>query len=122
MIIKNWTSNAARLTLIGGLVSGSAFAQNSVVGEGRTPVGAGDATFIRNAAKQEALRDAVIKAIKDATALNADDSRFAPIVNEVAKQLRDVRVIEEVREGSDFVTRIDANVDRRLIKLSLIHI
>jgi hypothetical protein len=116
MIIKNWTSNAARLTLIAGLVSGSAFAQNSVVGEGRTPVGAGDATFIRNAAKQEALRDAVIKAIKDATALNADDSRFAPIVNEVAKQLRDVRVIEEVREGSDFVTRIDANVDRRLIK------
>lgn len=74
--MKNWTSKAARLTLIAGLVSGTAFAQNSVVGEGRAPVGAGDAGFIRNAAKQEALRDAVIKAIKDATALDASDGRF----------------------------------------------
>lgn len=102
--------------LLTGLTAGTSIAQNSVIGEGRTPVGAGDASFIRNAAKQEALRDAVVKAIKDATALDASDSQFAAIVNEVAKQLRDVRVIEEIREGSDFVTRIDANVDRRQIK------
>lgn len=93
-----------------------AMAQNMVIGEGRTAIGAGDASSIRNAAKQEALRDAVIKAIKDATALDASDSRYAAIVNEVAKQLRDVRVREEVREGADFVTRIEANVDRRQIK------
>lgn len=93
-----------------------ALAQNTVIGEGRTPLGAGDARAIRNAAKQEALRDAVIKAIKDATALDASDSRHAAIVNEVAKQLRDVRVREEIQEGADFVTRIEADVDRRQIK------
>jgi hypothetical protein len=91
-------------------------AQSTVFGEGRTPMGAGDAASIRNAAKQEALRDAVIKGIKDATALDASDPRFAPIVDEVAKQLRDVQVREERREGSDFVTRIEAFVDRRQIK------
>lgn len=93
-----------------------ALAQSSVFGEGRTPLNAGDAASIRNAAKQEAIRDAVVKAIKDATALDASDPRFAAIVNEVAKQLRDVQVQEERREGADFVTRIEAVVDRRQIK------
>ena len=92
------------------------FAQDTIFGEGRTPLTAGDAASIRNAAKQEALRDAVVKAIKDATALDASDPRFAPIVAEVAKQLRDVQVREERREGADFVTRIEALVDRRQIK------
>ena len=36
---------------------------------------------------------------QDATALDASDSRHAAIVNEVAKQLRDVRVREEIQEG-----------------------
>lgn len=97
-------------------MANTAFAQSTIFGEGRTPLGAGDAASIRNAAKQEALRDAVIKGIKDATALDASDPRFASIVNEVAKQLRDVQVREERREGSDFVTRIEASVDRRQIK------
>ena len=97
-------------------VAVTSFAQSTVFGEGRTPMGAGDASSIRNAAKQEALRDAVVKAIKDATALDASDPRFASIVNEVAKQLRDVQVREERREGADFVTRIEALVDRRQIK------
>lgn len=92
------------------------FAQSTVFGEGRTPVAAGDASSIRNAAKQEAIRDAVVKAIKDATALDASDPRFATIVNEVAKQLREVKVIEERREGADFVTRVEALIDRRQIK------
>ena len=97
-------------------VANIAFAQSTIFGEGRTPLGAGDAASIRNAAKQEALRDAVIKGIKDATALDASDPRFAPIVDEVAKQLRDVQVREERREGSDFVTRVEVSVDRRQIK------
>lgn len=112
-------AKALSLLLVSALVGMAAptFAQdNTVFGEGRTPLGAGDAAAIRNAAKQEALRDAVVKAIKDATALDASDPRFAPIVNEVAKQLRDVQVREERREGSDFVTRIEALVDRRQIK------
>ncbi len=116
--MKKFTLSALGLALSAGLIAAPtlAHAQNTVIGEGRTPVGAGDASAIRNAAKQEALRDAVIKAIKDATALDASDGRHAAIINEVAKQLRDVRVIEEVREGADFVTRIDAHVDRRQIK------
>jgi hypothetical protein len=93
-----------------------ALAADTVFGEGRTPMGSGDAAAIRNAAKQEALRDAVVKAIKDATALDASDPRHAAIINEVAKQLRDVQIREERREGTDFVTRIEANVDRRQIK------
>lgn len=106
----------ALITLISTAFAVPAIAQNTVMGEGRTPMGAGDAASIRNAAKQEALRDAVVKAIKDATALDASDPKHAGIINEVAKQLRDVRVKEEVREGSDFVTRVEAMVDRRQIK------
>jgi hypothetical protein len=101
-------------TLLG--ISTLAIAQDTVFGEGRTPLGAGDASAIRNAAKQDAIRDAVIKAIKDATALDASDPRFAGIINEVAKQLRDVKVQEERKEGADFVTRIEAVVDRKQIK------
>lgn len=97
-------------------LSAPAIAQDTVFGEGRTPLGAGDALAIRNAAKQEAIRDAVVKAIKDATALDASDPKFAAIVNEVAKQLRDVQVRDERREGADFVTRIEAVVDRKQIK------
>lgn len=96
--------------------AGSALAQSTVFGEGRAPIVAGEAASIRQAARQEAMRDAVIKAIKDATALDASDPRFAPIVSEVAKQLRDVQVREERREGQDFVTRVEALVDRRQIK------
>jgi hypothetical protein len=106
------TLAAATLTSLSGTVQ----AQSTVFGEGRTPVGAGDALAIRNAAKQDALRDAVIKAIKDATALDASDPRYGSIISEVAKQLRDVQVREERREGGDFVTRIEALVDRRQIK------
>ncbi|MEI7456599.1 MAG: hypothetical protein WCK93_07705 [Nitrosomonadales bacterium] len=97
-------------------MSALATAQETVFGEGRTSLGAGDASAIRNAAKQDAIRDAVIKAIKDATALDASDARFATIVNEVAKQLRDVKVQEERKEGADYVTRIEAVVDRKQIK------
>ena len=114
--MKKTSLSALSLAFASTLITVPALSQNTVIGEGRTPVGAGDATSIRNAAKQEAIRDAVIKAIKDATALDASDNRHAPIVNEVAKQLRDVRVREEVREGADFVTRIEAYVDRRDIK------
>lgn len=102
--------------LVASALATPAFAQSTVFGEGRTPLSAGDAASIRNAAKQEALRDAVMKAIKDATALDASDPRYAAIINEVAKQLRDVQVREERREGADFVTRIEAQVDRRQIK------
>lgn len=104
------------ITLASALTAISALAADTVFGEGHAPMGSGDAASIRNAAKQEALRDAVVKAIKDATALDASDPRHAPIINEVAKQLRDVQIREERREGSDFVTRIEANVDRRQIK------
>jgi hypothetical protein len=99
------------------IMAGMAFAApTTLFGEGRTPLGAGDAASVRNAAKQEAIRDAVVKGIKDATALDASDPRFASIIDEVAKQLRDVQVREERREGSDLVTRIEANVDRVQIK------
>jgi len=102
------------LTFIG--LPAPAIAQDTVFGEGRTPMGAGDAASIRNAAKQAAIRDAVITAIKDATALDASAPRFAPIVNDIAKQLSDVQVSEERREGADFVTRIQAVVDLKEIK------
>ena len=114
--MKKISLHAISLALAAIFIAAPAIAQNMVIGEGRTAIGAGDASSIRNAAKQEALRDAVIKAIKDATALDASDSRYAAIVNELAKQLRDVRVREEVREGADFVTRVEANVDRVQIK------
>lgn len=114
--MKKFSLHGISFALATTLAAAPSMAQNMVIGEGRTVIGAGDASSIRNATKQEALRDAVIKAIKDATALDASDSRHAAIVNEVAKQLRDVRVREEVREGADFVTRIEANVDRRQIK------
>lgn len=104
------------IVLTFGLLSGNALAQNLVIGEGRSPMGGGDASFIRSAAKQEAIRDAVVKAIKDATALDASNPKYASIVNEVAKQIRDLKVKEETREGNDFVTRIEVNVDRRQIK------
>ncbi len=100
-----------------GCLGAQAQAQSTIFGEGRSPVGAGDAAAIRNAAKQDAIRDAVIKGIKDATALDASDPvKYGAIVNEVAKQLRDVKVTEERREGSDFVTRIEVLVDRKQIK------
>ncbi|MFA6970546.1 MAG: hypothetical protein WC208_04005 [Gallionella sp.] len=117
MNTKHYTKPLATLlvsALLG--ISTLAVAQDTVFGEGRTSLGAGDASAIRNAAKQDAIRDAVIKAIKDATALDASDPRFAAIVNEVAKQLRDVKVQEERKEGADFVTRIEAVVDRKQIK------
>lgn len=112
--LNNLTSAIAAAVMLAASVP--ALAQSTVFGEGRTPIGAGDAAAIRNAAKQEAMRDAVVKAIKDSTALDASAPKFAPIVNEVAKQLRDVKVKEEVREGNDFVARIEAFVDRRQIK------
>lgn len=103
---------------IGLTLSGAALAQanNTVFGEGRVTIGAGEAAAVRSAARQEALRDAVLKGIKDATALDASAAAFAPIVNEVAKQLRDVQVREQRVEGADFVVRVEALVDRRQIK------
>ena len=82
---------------LGLTLSGAALAQanNTVFGEGRVTIGAGEAAAVRSAARQEALRDAVLKGIKDATALDASAAAFAPIVNEVAKQLRDVQVREQ---------------------------
>lgn len=109
-------SKISMAVLVATFATTSAIAQNTVFGEGRTPIGAGEASAVRNAAKQEAMRDAVVKAIKDATAINADDPKFAAIVNEVAKQLRDVKIKEEIREGNDFVTRVEVSVDRRQIK------
>jgi hypothetical protein len=111
----------ALLTLgaaIGLTLSGAALAQanSTVFGEGRVTIGAGEAAAVRSAARQEALRDAVLKGIKDATALDASAAAFAPIVNEVAKQLRDVQVREQRVEGADFVVRVEALVDRRQIK------
>lgn len=91
-------------------------ADDAVIGEGRAPMGAGNAANIRGAAKQEAVRDAVLKAIKDATALDASEERFAPIVAEVAKQMRDIRVTSEEAVGSEFITRVAVNVDRKQIK------
>src|SRR3954469_4509958 len=84
-----------------------ALAQETVIGEGRVSIAAGDAAAVRNAAKQEALRDASLKAILDATAIDASENKYAQIVADLAKQLRDVRVLEERREGADFVTRIE---------------
>lgn len=94
----------------------NAGADDSVIGEGRAPLGAGTASAIRGAAKQDAVRDAVLKAIKDATALDASDDRFAAIVAEVSKQMRDIRVTSEESVGSEFVTRVSVNVDRKQIK------
>jgi len=93
-----------------------AYAQSTTFGEGRVPISAGDAASIRNAAKQDAIRDATIKAIKDATAIDASDPKFAAIVNEIAKQLRDVRVTDERKEGAEFVTKVEVLVDRKQIK------
>lgn len=97
-------------------LAGAARADDAVIGEGRAPLGAGNASAIRGAAKQDAVRDAVLKAIKDATALDASDERFAPIVTEVAKQMRDVRVTSEESVGGEFVTRVQVSVDRKQIK------
>ena len=66
-------SKISMAVLVATFATTSAIAQNTVFGEGRTPIGAGEASAVRNAAKQEAMRDAVVKAIKDATAINADD-------------------------------------------------
>ncbi|MFA9217232.1 MAG: hypothetical protein ACEQSK_09015, partial [Sphingomonadaceae bacterium] len=99
-----------------GTLALSASAQDAVIGEGRAPLGAGTAGSIRNAAKQEAVRDAVLKAIKDATALDASDDRFAGIVAEVAKQMRDIRVASEESVGNELVTRVSVVVDRKQIK------
>jgi hypothetical protein len=93
-----------------------ALAQETVIGEGRVSIAAGDAAAVRNAAKQEALRDASLKAILDATAIDASENKYAQIVADLAKQLRDVRVLEERREGADFVTRIEVTLDRKVIK------
>jgi len=101
---------------VGSLAMAAANADDSVIGEGRAPLGAGTASAIRGAAKQDAVRDAVLKAIKDATALDASDDRFAPIVAEVSKQMRDIRVTSEETVGGDFVTRVAVNVDRKQIK------
>ncbi|GGY13873.1 hypothetical protein GJV26_18820 [Massilia dura] len=89
---------------------------DTVIGEGRAPLGAGNASAVRNVAKQEAVRDAVLKAIKDATALDASGDRFAGIVGEVAKQVQDIRVMSEEAVGNDFLTRVQVNVDRKQIK------
>jgi hypothetical protein len=97
-------------------LAAGASADDAVIGEGRAPLGAGTASAIRGAAKQDAVRDAVLKAIKDATALDASDDRFAPIVAEVAKQMRDIRVTSEESVGAEFVTRVAVNVDRKQIK------
>lgn len=91
-------------------------ADELVIGEGRSPIGAGNAAAIRGAAKQEAVRDAVLKAIKDATALDASDDKFAGIVNEVAKQTKSVKVLEETAIGPEFVTKVEVLVDRKQIK------
>jgi hypothetical protein len=97
-------------------LAGVARADEAVIGEGRAPLGAGNASAIRGAAKQEAVRDAVLKAIKDATALDASEERFAPIVTEIAKQMRDIQVTSEESVGSEFVTRVQVWVDRKQIK------
>lgn len=97
-------------------LAATAAADDAVLGEGRAPLGSGNSAAIRGAAKQEALRDAVLKAIKDATALDASDDRYAPIVNEVAKQMRDARVASEETIGNEFVTRVEVTVDRKQIK------
>lgn len=75
--MKKISLNAIGLALAATFAATPAMSQNMVIGEGRTAIGAGDAASIRNAAKQEALRDAVVKAIKDATALDASDSQYA---------------------------------------------
>lgn len=116
---KNFkTSSLSHLLATTALIFGSTatLAQETVFGEGRVTIGAGDSASVRNAAKQEAMRDAVIQAIKDATALDAGDPKFGTIVDSIAKQLRDVRVRDERREGPEFVTRVEAMVDRKQIK------
>lgn len=101
---------------VGSLAFAAAAADDSIVGEGRAPLGSGTSAAIRGAAKQEAVRDAVLKAIKDATALDASQDRFAPIVSEVAKQVRNIKVTGEETIGSEFVTRVEVIVDRKQIK------
>lgn len=97
-------------------LAAGAQADEAVIGEGHAPLGAGTASAIRNAAKQDAVRDAVLKAIKDATALDASEERFAPIVAEVAKQMRDIRVTSEEAVAGEFVVRVAVDVDRKQIK------
>jgi hypothetical protein len=107
----------ARLALMTAFAcSEAALADDAIFGEGRSPLAAGDAAAVRGAAKREALHDAVLKAIKDATALDASADKFAPIVDEVAKQVRDVKIVSEDAVGSEFVTRVEVMVDRRQIK------
>lgn len=101
--------------LLASLAATSAFADEGVIGVGRAPLAAGDASVVRSAAKQAAVRDAVLSAIRDATALDASDPKFATTVDDIAKQLRDVK-IDEQREGDELVTQVTAVVDLRLIK------
>jgi hypothetical protein len=91
-------------------------AQDSVIGEGRAPMGAGTPAAIRGAAKQEAVRDATLKAIKDATALDASADKFSGIVTEIAKQVRNTKMLSEDAVGNEFVTRVELSVDRKQIK------
>jgi hypothetical protein len=114
-------TRGAPLVLVGllaGLCAPSAFADEGVIGVGRAPLSAGDASAVRAAAKQAAVRDAVLSAIRDATALDASDSKFAATVDDIAKQLRDVKV-DEQREGDELVTQVTAVVDLRLIKAKI---
>lgn len=112
-LLKKFVALATGLLVL----AGSAWAaDDSIIGEGRTPLGSGDPAAIRGAAKLEAVRDAVLKAIKDATALDASADRFAPIVSEVAKQVRNIKVTSEDKVGNEFVTRVEVIVDRKQIK------
>lgn len=116
--MKRLRTHAAPLllaSLLTGLAAPAAFADEGIVGVGRAPLAAGDASVVRAAAKQAAIRDAVLSAIRDATALDASDPKFATTVDDIAKQLRDVKVDEE-REGDELVTQVAAVVDLRLIK------
>jgi hypothetical protein len=116
--LKSFLALWLSVGFIAAFAASSASADDGVIGVGRAPLSAGDASVVRAAAKQAAIRDAVISAIRDATALDASDPKFATIVDDIAKQLRDVKV-DEQREGDELVTHVTAFVDGVLIKKNI---
>lgn len=116
MHMRRLAKNLVLAALIAVGMSSLVHADEAVVGEGRAALGSGSAADIRAAAKRGAVRDALLKAIKDSTALDASPDQFAPIVNEIAKQLRSVKVLSEDSEGGDFVTRVEVYVDGTQLK------
>jgi hypothetical protein len=76
--MRRLAKNLVLAALIAVSMASLAHADEAVVGEGRAALGSGSAADIRAAAKRGAVRDALLKAIKDSTALDASPDQFIP--------------------------------------------